>query len=129
MTWQLAIQNGKAKTISEVSKEVWKAERYGSLHLLRILKVPLVLIDTLGIEESPDSKRLSRRYLPTYLIGQIVVLYCTEMVAVGVDCEEAGEKWRAGDAQKSTRFFVRALEKYDAGLQQFPRSFDLAYNK
>lgn len=50
-------------------------------------------------------------------------------LTVGVDFEEAGEKWRAGDAQKSARFFVRALEDYDAGLQQFPTSFDLAYNK
>ena len=47
----------------------------------------------------------------------------------GVDFEEAGEKWRAGDAAKSCRFFVRAIETYDGGLQRFPRSFDLAYNK
>ena len=46
----------------------------------------------------------------------------------GVDFEEAGEKWRAGDAEKSLRFFVRAIETYDAGLQ-FSPSFDLAYNK
>ncbi|KAL8943592.1 MAG: hypothetical protein Q9216_000957 [Gyalolechia sp. 2 TL-2023] len=49
-------------------------------------------------------------------------------IAVGVDFEEAGEKWRAGDAQKAARFFVRALDNYDVGLKQFPRSFDLAYN-
>lgn len=51
------------------------------------------------------------------------------MSSVGVDLEEAGEKWRAGDAVKSSRFFVRAIENYDAGLQKFPQSFDLAYNK
>ncbi|MCJ1462187.1 hypothetical protein MMC07_000787 [Pseudocyphellaria aurata] len=52
-----------------------------------------------------------------------------EFLSVGVDLEEAGEKWRAGDAVKSTRFFVRAIENYDAGLRKFPLSFDLAYNK
>lgn len=30
---------------------------------------------------------------------------------------------------KSTRFFVRAIQNYDAGLHNFPQSFDLAYNK
>lgn len=48
---------------------------------------------------------------------------------MGVDFEEAGEKWRAGDATKSTRFFVRAIDNYEEGLQKFPHSFDLAYNK
>ncbi|KAL9587487.1 MAG: hypothetical protein Q9212_000189 [Teloschistes hypoglaucus] len=48
---------------------------------------------------------------------------------VGVDFEEAGEKWRAGDAQKAARFFSRALDKYSQGLDRFPNSFDLAYNK
>lgn len=38
-------------------------------------------------------------------------------------------QWRAGDAAKSLRFFVRATETYDAGLQSFPQSVDLAYNK
>ena len=47
----------------------------------------------------------------------------------GVDFEEAGEKWRAGDAAKALRFFLRAIDAYDAGLQEFPRSFDLSYNK
>lgn len=48
---------------------------------------------------------------------------------VGVDFEEAGEKWRAGDAQKAARFFTRALGKYSLGLDRFHNSFDLAYNK
>ncbi|KAK2738496.1 hypothetical protein FQN57_007011 [Myotisia sp. PD_48] len=52
-----------------------------------------------------------------------------EYLAEGVDLEEAGEKWRAGDAAKSMRFFMRAIEMYDAGLTRFPNSFDLAYNK
>ncbi|KFY43409.1 hypothetical protein V494_02008 [Pseudogymnoascus sp. VKM F-4513 (FW-928)] len=52
-----------------------------------------------------------------------------EFLAAGVDHEEAGEKWRGGDAAKSTRFFVRAIDTYEAGLAKFPDSFDLAYNK
>ncbi|KAA6416174.1 MAG: hypothetical protein FRX48_00894 [Lasallia pustulata] len=52
-----------------------------------------------------------------------------DFLAAGVHFEEAGEKWRAGDAAKATRFFVRAIETYDSGLQGFPHSFDLAYNK
>ncbi|PGH09356.1 hypothetical protein GX51_00799 [Blastomyces parvus] len=52
-----------------------------------------------------------------------------EYLAAGVELEEAGEKWRAGDAVKSMRFFMRAIEMYDTGLRRFPNSFDLAYNK
>lgn len=55
--------------------------------------------------------------------------YQAKSRAVGVDFEEAGEKWRAGDAAKSLRFFVRAIDAYGSGLQKFPRSFDLLYNK
>jgi hypothetical protein len=47
----------------------------------------------------------------------------------GVELEEAGEKWRAGDAAKSMRFFMRAITNYDEGLQKHPGTFDLAYNK
>ncbi|MCJ1382802.1 hypothetical protein MMC17_005915 [Xylographa soralifera] len=52
-----------------------------------------------------------------------------EYLAAGVEAEEAGEKWRAGDSAKSSRFFVRAIELYGAGLERFPDSFDLSYNK
>ncbi|KAL4801566.1 hypothetical protein BDV18DRAFT_74026 [Aspergillus unguis] len=52
-----------------------------------------------------------------------------EFLAVGVEQEEAGEKWRAGDAAKSLRFFMRAIGTYDEGLQRHPNAFDLAYNK
>ncbi|MCJ1437360.1 hypothetical protein MMC27_006747 [Xylographa pallens] len=52
-----------------------------------------------------------------------------DVAIAGVEAEEAGEKWRAGDAAKSSRFFVRAVELYDAGLERFPHSFDLSYNK
>lgn len=52
-----------------------------------------------------------------------------EFLEAGVDFEEAGEKWRGGDAAKSTRFFIRAVEAYNEGLKRFPASFDLAYNK
>lgn len=47
----------------------------------------------------------------------------------GVENEESGEKWRAGDAAKSARAFCRAIEIYDAGLKKFPQSMDLAFNK
>ena len=47
----------------------------------------------------------------------------------GVEQEEGGEKWRGGDAVKSMRFFMRAIEFYDNGLTKYPTSFDLAYNK
>ncbi|RAL60714.1 hypothetical protein DID88_009820 [Monilinia fructigena] len=52
-----------------------------------------------------------------------------EYLAAGVDFEEAGEKWRGGDAVKSTRFFIRAVNNYEEALKKFPNSFDLAYNK
>ncbi|KAJ0413047.1 hypothetical protein BJY00DRAFT_320191 [Aspergillus carlsbadensis] len=52
-----------------------------------------------------------------------------EFLAVGVEQEEAGEKWRAGDAAKSLRFFMRAVTTYDEGLYRHPYAFDLAYNK
>ncbi|PYH42774.1 uncharacterized protein BP01DRAFT_404501 [Aspergillus saccharolyticus JOP 1030-1] len=52
-----------------------------------------------------------------------------EYLAVGVEQEEAGEKWRAGDAAKSLRFFKRAISTYDEGLSKHPGAFDLAYNK
>jgi hypothetical protein len=50
-------------------------------------------------------------------------------IPAGVELEEAGEKWRAGDAAKSMRFFMRAITNYDEGLQKHPGTFDLAYNK
>lgn len=46
-----------------------------------------------------------------------------------MELEEAGEKWRAGDATKSMRFFMRAIANYDEGLAKYPDAFDLAYNK
>jgi hypothetical protein len=49
--------------------------------------------------------------------------------SAGVELEEAGEKWRAGDAAKSMRFFMRAIANYDDGLTRHPDAFDLAYNK
>ncbi|KAH8700750.1 hypothetical protein BGW36DRAFT_292979 [Talaromyces proteolyticus] len=52
-----------------------------------------------------------------------------EFLAAGVEQEEGGEKWRAGDAVKAMRFFMRAIEIYDNGLNKYPKSFDLAYNK
>lgn len=52
-----------------------------------------------------------------------------EYLAQGVEHEEAAEKWRAGDAIKSMRFYERALNIYNEALSLFPTSFDLAYNK
>ncbi|GLI79083.1 hypothetical protein PoHVEF18_007408 [Penicillium ochrochloron] len=52
-----------------------------------------------------------------------------DYLAAGVELEEAGEKWRAGDAAKSMRFFMKAIANYDEGLQKHPAAFDLAYNK
>ncbi|KAJ5238713.1 Tetratricopeptide-like helical [Penicillium chermesinum] len=52
-----------------------------------------------------------------------------DFLATGVELEEAGEKWRAGDAAKSMRFFMRAIANYDDGLRRHPTAFDLAYNK
>ncbi|XDG04674.1 hypothetical protein ABKA04_004289 [Annulohypoxylon sp. FPYF3050] len=49
--------------------------------------------------------------------------------SAGVEFEEAAGKWRAGDAAKSMRFFQRAVDVYDQGLQKFPQNADLAYNK
>ncbi|RVX69942.1 hypothetical protein B0A52_05777 [Exophiala mesophila] len=49
--------------------------------------------------------------------------------AAGVDLEEAAGKWRAGDAVKSLRFFAKAVDVYNQGLQKYPDSIDLAYNK
>ncbi|KAF2752280.1 hypothetical protein M011DRAFT_393524 [Sporormia fimetaria CBS 119925] len=45
------------------------------------------------------------------------------------DFEQSAGKWRAGDAAKATRFYNRAIDMYNAGLQRYPKSFDLAYNK
>ncbi|KAH7026070.1 uncharacterized protein B0I36DRAFT_329817 [Microdochium trichocladiopsis] len=52
-----------------------------------------------------------------------------DFLAAGVEHEEAAGKWRAGDAAKSMRFFQRAIEVYEQGLQAAPNSLDLAYNK
>jgi len=62
-------------------------------------------------------------------VGSNHPLHLSDKLPAGVDFEEAGEKWRAGDAAKSTRFFVRAIDEYERGLHAFPQSFDLAYNK
>jgi hypothetical protein len=55
--------------------------------------------------------------------------FLTPTLLAGVEQEEGGEKWRAGDSQKAMRFFMRAIEIYDSGITKYPNSFDLAYNK
>ncbi|KAI5309605.1 hypothetical protein KEM55_002850 [Ascosphaera atra] len=52
-----------------------------------------------------------------------------EFLAAGVQLEEGGEKWRAGDPVKGMRFFMRAIETYSKGLERYPNNLDLAYNK
>lgn len=52
-----------------------------------------------------------------------------DYLSQGVELEEAAEKWRGGDSKKSARFYVKAIDAYEAGLTLFPRSFDLLYNK
>ncbi|KAF1973048.1 hypothetical protein BU23DRAFT_554587 [Bimuria novae-zelandiae CBS 107.79] len=52
-----------------------------------------------------------------------------EFLEAAEEFEQAGGKWRAGDPEKAARFFQRASQAYEQGLQRFPDSFDLAYNK
>ncbi|KAL3459850.1 hypothetical protein BJX64DRAFT_196820 [Aspergillus heterothallicus] len=72
------------------------------------------------LKETKSKKKASQQQAPRT---------ADEFLAVGVEQEEAGEKWRAGDAAKSLRFFMRAITTYDEGLQRHPNTFDLAYNK
>lgn len=46
----------------------------------------------------------------------------------GVFLEESGEKWRAGDSAKASRFYHRAAEAYQTALSLEPSNFDAAYN-
>ncbi|KAM5431359.1 hypothetical protein McanMca71_003686 [Microsporum canis] len=77
----------------------------------------------------PKPKTLLREAKTKKKRKQVAPESADEFLAEGVDLEEAGEKWRAGDSVKSMRFFMRAIETYDTGLQRYPASFDLAYNK
>lgn len=52
-----------------------------------------------------------------------------DVLESGVKFEEAAEKWRGGDKVKSARFFGKALHVYEAGLERFPTSKDLLYNR
>ncbi|KAJ5100236.1 Tetratricopeptide-like helical [Penicillium angulare] len=72
------------------------------------------------LKDFKPKKKATKQQVPTT---------ADEFLAAGVELEEAGEKWRAGDAAKSMRFFMRAITNYDEGLQKFPVDFDLAYNK
>ena len=47
-----------------------------------------------------------------------------DFLEVADDFEQSAGKWRAGDAAKATRFFNRAIDAYNTGLQRFPNSFD-----
>ncbi|KAJ5603326.1 hypothetical protein N7537_006282 [Penicillium hordei] len=72
------------------------------------------------LRESKTKKKSASKQVP---------VTADDFLAAGVELEEAGEKWRAGDAAKSMRFFMRAITNYDEGLQKHPGTFDLAYNK
>ncbi|KAI2642924.1 hypothetical protein GGS21DRAFT_198894 [Xylaria nigripes] len=52
-----------------------------------------------------------------------------DYLELGDSHEEAMRKHRGGDPAKALRFADRALDVYSQGLDKFPRSFDLAYNK
>ncbi|PSN63190.1 hypothetical protein BS50DRAFT_648668 [Corynespora cassiicola Philippines] len=52
-----------------------------------------------------------------------------DFLDVADEFERSAGKWRAGDAAKAARFFNRAIDMYNEGLKQYPKSFDLAYNK
>lgn len=68
-------------------------------------------------------------YSISYLLVEIQLPQTAdEYLAAGVKEEEGGEKWRAGDATKSLRFFHRAIDFYTEGERKFPSSFDLIYN-
>lgn len=68
-------------------------------------------------------------FSPVCILQYALVRKRSNLELAGVELEEAGEKWRAGDAVKSMRFFIRAIVNYDEGLQKHPGTFDLAYNK
>ncbi|KAF7712348.1 Uncharacterized protein PECH_003336 [Penicillium ucsense] len=72
------------------------------------------------LKESKSKKKNAAKQVP---------VTADDYLAAGVELEEAGEKWRAGDAAKSMRFFMKAIANYDEGLQKHPGAFDLAYNK
>lgn len=78
----------------------------------------------------PKPKSLLKDFKPKKKAAkQSTPVTADDFLAAGVELEEAGEKWRAGDAAKSMRFFMRAITNYDDGLQKHPTAFDLAYNK
>ncbi|KAK6536978.1 hypothetical protein TWF281_001183 [Arthrobotrys megalospora] len=52
-----------------------------------------------------------------------------EYLAVAVDLEESGERWRSGDVAKAGRFFVQAVTAYETTLARYPNNFDARYNR
>ncbi|KAK6355285.1 hypothetical protein TWF696_004397 [Orbilia brochopaga] len=52
-----------------------------------------------------------------------------EYLAVAVELEESGERWRSGDIAKAGRFFVQAITAYETTLARYPDSFDARYNR
>ncbi|KAK6351566.1 hypothetical protein TWF718_004724 [Orbilia javanica] len=52
-----------------------------------------------------------------------------EYLAVAVELEESGERWRSGDVAKAGRFFVQAITAYETTLVRYPNNFDARYNR
>ncbi|KAF3204821.1 hypothetical protein TWF192_009460 [Orbilia oligospora] len=52
-----------------------------------------------------------------------------EYLAVAVELEESGERWRSGDVAKAGRFFVQAITAYESTLVRYPNNFDARYNR
>ncbi|KAG0639623.1 hypothetical protein HOY80DRAFT_75048 [Tuber brumale] len=52
-----------------------------------------------------------------------------EFLDAGIELEESGDRWRAGDKAKAGRFYFKAIESYEAALKRNSRSFDATYNR
>ncbi|KAF3922039.1 hypothetical protein ABW20_dc0106971 [Dactylellina cionopaga] len=52
-----------------------------------------------------------------------------EYLAIAVDLEESGERWRSGDAAKSGRFYLQAITAYETTMARYPNNFDARYNR
>ncbi|CUS07040.1 unnamed protein product [Tuber aestivum] len=52
-----------------------------------------------------------------------------EFLDAGIELEESGDRWRAGDKVKAGRFYIKAIESYEAALQRNQWSFDATYNR
>jgi len=72
---------------------------------------------------------MPRRQFHTNRKNKKVPETADDFLDAGVEYEESGDRWRPGDKAKAGRFYVRAIDSYQASLVRNPRSFDAAYNK